>query len=71
MADDKDKLHTSFGDIHPDNLTTGGAGAGASSTDTGGLDPEGNELGAASADHTGGRSEGERRKDADEGAQKP
>lgn len=71
MADDEERLQTSFGDLRPDNLTTDSAGSGASNTDTGGLDAEGNELGAASRDKAEGRSEGERRKDADQGAQKP
>ncbi len=70
MADDQDKLHTPLGEVNADKLTTDGAGSGASDTDTGGLDAEGNELGVSAHGRAEGRPEAERMKDAEAGAQK-
>ncbi len=63
-----DTLKMPFGRINPDDLSTQGAGAGASQTDTGGLDADGNELGAASPGSDNGRAEAQRMDDADAGA---
>ena len=72
MADDKDEtITTPWGDERPQDLSTGGAGSGASTTDTGGLDASGNELGATSPGSSQGRSERDRKDDADAGARKP
>jgi hypothetical protein len=65
MPDDKDRLHMPYGEISPDDLSTGGVGSGASSTDTGGLDVAGNELGAASPGSDEGRQEKQRETDAE------
>jgi len=56
------------GNIDPDDLTKGGLGSGDSDTDTGGLDANGNELGAAGPGSDEGRSEGKREEQADRGA---
>ncbi len=65
MADDKNTLHTAYGKADPEGLTPGGQGAGASRTDTGGLDADGNELGAVNPGTGQGREEGKRMDDAD------
>ena len=68
MTDQKDKLHMPYGEINPDNLTTGGLGTGASRTDTGGLDAAGNELGAVHTGSDRGEDEAQREEEADAGA---
>jgi hypothetical protein len=66
--DDDGTLHMPYGEISPNDLSTGGVGSGTSSTDTGGLDAAGNELGATSPGGDQGRQEGKRMDAADAGA---
>ena len=68
MTDDNDKIHLPQGSINPDDLTTGGRGAGDSGTDTGGLSSDGTELGAVSPGSDEGRTEAVREEQADKGA---
>ncbi len=68
MTDDKDKIHTTFGEIGAASLTTGGLGAGGAATDTGGLDADGNELGAVNPGTDDGKTEAKRAEDAEAGA---
>lgn len=67
MTDKKGKFHMPYGEISPEDLSTGGVGSGASSTDTGGLDGAGNELGATSPGSDKGQEESKRMDDVDAG----
>lgn len=69
--EEEDKVSIPHGEIKRSSLSTGGEGAGMSSTDTGGLDASGNELGADSPGDDHGRQEKQRLKEADAGALKP
>jgi hypothetical protein len=68
MADDSNKIHLPEGDVNPDDLTTGGLGAGSSDTDTGGLTPDGTELGAASPGSDHGLTTAQDEKQHEQGA---
>lgn len=65
MADEKERVKTPWGSTGTADLTPGAQGSGAGgSTDTGGLDAEGNELGAADTGTATGKSEGQREDEA-------
>jgi len=63
--DNQSTVHAPWGKTSTEGISPGGAGSGAGgSTDTGGLDASGNELGASTPNSEQGMSEKDRRNQA-------